>query len=133
MMADRKHPPGEPMTPGNMRELGGRRLVGHCRTTGSEKTPLHETEFPGGENAPTILGRVLINALTLEGPLSGGMCCKTRLRLGPELGCGFLLSGSIRRDRRLTRRLGGTSGCDRRWGTAEELNEPPQILRGCGE
>src|SRR6266498_2695196 len=22
---------------------------------------------------------------------------------------------------------------DRRWGTAEEVNEPPQVLRGCGE
>ena len=42
------------------------------------------------------------------------------------------VSGSTRRHRHLTR-LRRASSYDRRWGTAEELNEPPQVLRGCGE
>ena len=42
-------------------------------------------------------------------------------------------AASTHQHQRLTQRLQRASDCDRRWGTAEEVNEPPQVLRGCGE
>ena len=40
---------------------------------------------------------------------------------------------SAPRHQRLTQRLRRASSCERWWGTAEQLDEPPQVLRGCGE
>jgi hypothetical protein len=42
MMAERKHPPGPPMTLGNMRELGVQRLVASCLNDARRHTALIE-------------------------------------------------------------------------------------------
>jgi hypothetical protein len=40
IMADQKHPPGPPMTLGNMRQLGVHYLIGFCRDDACRHTAL---------------------------------------------------------------------------------------------
>ncbi len=42
-------------------------------------------------------------------------------------------AASAHRPPTLPQRLHRATSRDWRWGTAEDLNEPPQVLRGCGE
>ena len=74
-------------------------------------------------------------------PLSGGMCCKTRLLLAIGFGgefwrcpCPALPSTALtHRYRNLTPRLREANGGHRWRRTAEKLSKPPQVLCSCGE
>ena len=65
----------------------------------------------------------------------GGLCCKTRGAFEAELDRGFwpwpCTALPWREERH--RRLCWASDCQRWWGTANEPDEPPQVLRGCGQ
>src|ERR1700738_1989397 len=72
-----------------------------------------------------------------ECPLSGGLCCKTRMDL--PTGCRLYFCRTLFRyaDERVAvtthrHQLCWTGRRQWRW-TAKKLDEPPQVLRGCGE
>src|SRR5258708_6777048 len=67
-------------------------------------------------------------------PLSRRFCCKTLFGLAAGL-VRERLGSSVEGVAAPTPdgRLGWASSCERSWGTAEQLDESPQVLRGCGE
>ena len=59
-MAERKHPPGPPMTLGNMRELGVRNLVASCLNDACRHTALIDVSgYPAETEVPFFRSRVV--------------------------------------------------------------------------
>jgi hypothetical protein len=55
-----KHPPGDPMTLGNMRELGVKRLIASCLNDACRHTALIEVwSYPAGTEIPYFKSRVV--------------------------------------------------------------------------
>ena len=58
MMADRKHPPGPPMTLKNMRDLGVQRLLASCLNEACRHQALIDvSSYPGDTEIPTFVKR----------------------------------------------------------------------------
>src|SRR5262245_11427760 len=69
-------------------------------------------------------------------PIHTRLCCKTRSCLSTIVGLEFGLPAyPLPRHRHglVTQLLHWASSCRRWWGTPEQLDEPLQILRSCGE
>jgi hypothetical protein len=60
MAAEPKHPPGPPMTLGNMRELGVQRLVAYCLNDACRHVALIDvSKYPADTEVPWFRSRVV--------------------------------------------------------------------------